>query len=453
MPSAAASAGHAHWSSRFGFIMASVGFAVGLGNIWRFPYVTGENGGAAFVLIYLACAFCIGVPIVIAEILIGRRGQAGTAGSMKAVAAQEGRSPAWIGVGYMNQLAAFLILVTYAVICGWVLWYLCKAVLTGFAGVDVALANEAFSAVTSDTLGMQVWTVAGLLICGAILYAGVTEGIERAVSILMPMLFVLLLLLVAFNAYAGGLPEAVVWLFSPDFSKINGSVILAALGQAFFSVGVGMAAMMAYGSYLPQDARIVSSAFLIVIADTLVALLAGLVIFPAVFNNGLDPASGPGLIFTTLPVAFAQMPGGHLFACLFFLLLAVAGVTSMVGLLESLVSWLEELHGFSRHAATLTVVGSNIALSLLSVLGYTVLSQWRLFGLPLNDLADYVSNQVLLPIGGLLIAVFVGWFVSRAASEQELDLGPGYHYAIWRFLVRWPVPLAVAVIFLAGVRG
>ena len=441
---------HAHWSSRLGFLMASVGFAVGLGNIWRFPYVTGENGGAAFVLVYLACAFVIGVPIVIAEIMIGRRGQAGTAGSMKAVAAQEKRSPAWIGVGYMNQMAAFLIQVTYSVICGWVLWYLFKAITTGFAGIDVAGAEAEFQSVVGDTAGMLLWTSLSLLIAGFILYAGVKDGIERAVTILMPTLFGILVLLVIFNIFAGGFVEAVTWLFAPDFSKIDGGVFLAALGQAFFSIGVGMAAMMAYGSYLPKETRIPSSAIIIVIADTAVALLAGLVIFPAVFNNGLDPAAGAGLIFQTLPVAFAQMPGGYFFACMFFLLLSVAGITSMMGLLESLVSWLEELHDFPRHKATATVVGANIFCSIFSVLGYTSLSHLQLSGLPLNDVVDYFSNQVLLPLGGLLIAIFAGWFISQASSREELDLKSDALYSLWRFLLRWPVPVAVALILVMG---
>ena len=441
---------HAHWSSRFGFLMASVGFAVGLGNIWRFPYVTGENGGAAFVLVYLACAFVIGVPIVIAEIMIGRRGQAGTAGSMKVVAAREQRSPAWIGVGYMNQLAAFLIQVTYAVISGWVLWYLFKAITTGFTGVDAAAADAEFQSVVSDTGGMLLWTVISLLLDGFILYAGVKDGIERAVTVLMPTLFGLLIVLVIFNIFVGGFAEAVAWLFTPDFSKIDGGVFLAALGQAFFSIGVGMAAMMAYGSYLPKETRIASSAIIIVIADTGVALLAGLVIFPAVFNNGLDPAAGAGLIFQTLPVAFAQMPGGYFFACLFFLLLSVAAITSMVGLLESLISWLEELHDFPRHKATITMVGANIFFSVFSVLGYTALSDWQLFGLPLNDLADYFSNQILLPLGGLLIAIFAGWFMSRESSREELDLKSEGMYKLWYFLLRWPVPVAVAIILFMG---
>ena len=441
---------HARWSSRFGFIMAAVGFSVGLGNIWRFPYIAGENGGAAFVFVYLICVFFICVPIVMTEILVGRLGQAGTAGSLKAVAAREGRSSGWTGVGYMSQLAAFLIMVTYAVICGWVLWYLFKAITIGFSGMDVALADAAFRSVQTDTPGMLFWTLLGLLICGCILYAGVKQGIERTVTLLMPTLFGLLLVLMVFNIFVGGFGEALVWLFSPDFSKINSGMFLDALGQAFFSVGVGMATMIAYGSYLPKDIKIPSSAVIIVMADTLVALLAGLVVFPVVFNNGQDPAAGPGLIFQTLPVAFASMPGGYLFACMFFLLLSVAAITSMVGLLESLVSWLEEMHGFRRQTATVTVIGANIICSTFSVLGYTLLSDWQLFGQPLNDLADYISTRLLLPLGGLLIAVFAGWFISRESSRAELDLRQESVYMLWRFLVRWPVPVAVTVILVMG---
>ena len=431
--------------------MASVGFAVGLGNIWRFPYVTGENGGAAFVLVYLVCAITIGVPIVMAEILIGRRGRAGTAGSMRAVASQEGRSPAWEWVGNMNQLAAFVIQITYSVICGLVLWYLFKAVTTGFSGWDGTLTATEYAAVTADTAGLLFWMVTSLLIAGGIVYGGVKGGIERAVTIMMPMLFLLLVVLVIFNMFAGGFDTAIRWLFTPDFTKIDSGVFLVALGQAFFSIGVGMAAMMTYGSYLPRDISIAQSTIIIVVTDTVVALLAGLVIFPAVFNNGLDPAAGPGLIFQTLPVAFAQMPGGYFFACLFFLLLSVAGITSMVGLLESLVAWLEECHDFQRHTAAITVVGSNIALSVFSVLSYTVLSEWRVLGLNLNSAMDYFSNQLLLPLGGLLIAVFAGWFISSESTRAELRLESGASFQLWHFLIRGPVPIAVAIIFVMGV--
>ena len=445
--------GQATWTTRFGFLMASVGFAVGLGNIWRFPYVTGENGGAAFVLIYLLCAFGIGVPIVVAEILIGRRGRAGSAGSLLAVAAEENRSHRWVWLGYVNQLTAFLIQVTYAVVCGWVFWYLFKALSAGFAGTDAQAAADAFSAVQNDAPGMLLWTAVALLAAGSIIYSGVQRGIERAVTVLMPTLFVLLLVLMLFNLFIGGFQEALVWLFAPDFGKIDGGVFLAALGQAFFSVGVGMAAMMTYGSYLPGEVRIVPAALIIVLADTLVALLAGLVIFPAVFHNGLDPAAGVGLIFQTLPVAFAQMPGGYLFAVLFFLLLSVAGVTSMVGLLEAIVAWLENMRGLSRQRAALLVVGANLLFSVISVLGYTLWSEWRLFGRDINATLDGVSNQILLPFGGLLIAVFAGWVMRRASARDELRPAGDAAFRWWWLLIRWPVPIAVAVILFVSVLG
>ena len=304
--------------------MASIGFAVGLGNIWRFPYVTGENGGSAFVVVYLFMAFGIGVPILMAELLIGRRGRMTPPGSMRTVALEGNHSAHWGLVGVMNILAAFLVMVTYCVVAGWVLNYLFEAIMTGFAGIDGAGASKAFD----DTLGnignMLFWALLSLVLTGSIIYAGLQDGIERAVVILMPGLFCLMFVLVIYNVFVGGFPEAIDYLFSPDFSKITPTVILAALGQAFFSIGVALAGMMTFSAYLPSNVSISKSVVLIVIADTLVALLAGLVIFPAVFNNGLDPAGGPGLIFKTLPVAFAQMPGGHIVSVVFFLSLSQA---------------------------------------------------------------------------------------------------------------------------------
>jgi len=361
-----AAAGGAHWSSRFAFLMASVGFAVGLGNIWRFPYVAGENGGAAFVLVYLACAFGIGVPILMSELLIGRRGQGSPPSAMASLAAANGRSRQWRWVGGMGLLAAYTIEIVYAVVVGWVLWYLFKAVTTGFAGVDAAVAEAEFAAVLDSNLGMLLWTLVGLSITGLIIYAGVKDGIERAVSIMMPTMFLLLLGLAVYNVFAGGFGQAVTWLFTPDFSKISFATVLAAVGQAFFSIGVAMAGMMVYGAYLPRSISITQSVLIIVFADTMVALLAGLVIFPAVFHNGLDPAAGAGLIFQTLPVAFAQMPGGYLFGVLFFVMLSVAGITSMVGLVESVTAWLEDRFALPRHKSALLVVGSVACFSVLS---------------------------------------------------------------------------------------
>lgn len=448
---ALAGGSHENWSSRFAFLMASIGFAVGLGNIWRFPYVAGENGGSAFVLVYLACVFGIGVPILVAELFVGRRGKMSPPLAMRNVAEAEGRSKGWQLVGHMGLLAAFTIEIVYAVVVGWVLWYLFKAVVTGFSGFDSTVAEAEFAAVLADPTGMLFWTLIGLAITGYIIYSGVQGGIEKAVTILMPVLFGLLALLAIYNVFAGGMGKALVWLFEPHFDRIKPEVFLIAVGQAFFSIGVAMGGMMTFGAYLPQSVSIPRSVVIIVIADTIVALLAGLVIFPAVFNNGLDPAAGAGLIFQTLPVAFAQMPGGYAFSIAFFLLLSVAGITSMVGLVESVTAWMEDHHGFARHKSALMVVGSIAVLSVISALSYNVLAHVEVMGKTINDLMDYFSNQLLLPLGGLFIAVFVGWFVAKRSVEEELGFFSGAMFQLWHFLIRYVVPPAVAIIFYFGV--
>jgi NSS family neurotransmitter:Na+ symporter len=441
------------WTSKFGFLMASIGFAVGLGNIWRFPYVTGENGGGAFVLVYLLCAFGIGVPILIAEIMIGRRGRRSPPGSMAAIAVAEGRSPHWRWAGGMNLLAAFLIEVVYCVIAGWVLFYLFKAVVGGFAGTDAASASAEYAGLLADTGTMLFWTLLGLGITGVIVYAGVEKGIERAVRVLMPTLFALLVMLALYNVFAGGFFQALDYLLSADFSKVDAGVVLAAIGQAFFSIGVAMAGMMTFGAYLPNDISIGRSVVVIIVADTLVALTAGLVIFPAVFKYGLDPAGGPGLIFQTLPVAFAQMPGGHVISVLFFLLLSVAAITSMVGLIEPLTAWLEEHRGFERHKSTLTIVGGVATLSVLSILSYNMLNGFRIADRDLNGAFDYLSNQIMLPLGGFLIALFVGWFVSKASAREELAISKPMLFELWYLLIRYVVPLAVLMILVFGLTA
>ena len=440
-----------HWSSRFAFLMASVGFAVGLGNIWRFPYVAGENGGAAFVIIYLACAVGIGVPILMAELLIGRRGKGSPPNAMATVARESNRSSNWKVVGAMGLLAAYTIEIVYAGVVGWVLWYLYKAVTTGFVGVDAQVAEATFSGVLADNIGMLFWTLMGLAITGFIIYAGVKDGIERAVRVMMPAMFLLLLGLAGYNYFAGGFTEAIEWLFTPDFSKIGPATVLAAIGQAFFSIGVAMGGMMTYGAYLPRSISITQSVFIIVLADTMVALLAGLVIFPAVFNYGLDPAAGAGLIFQTLPVAFAQMPGGWGFSVLFFVMLSFAGITSMVGLVESVNSWAEERFSIARHTSALIVVGSVAVLSLVSLMSYNVIGDISMGGRNFNDIMDYFSNQILLPLGGLLIAVFAGWAMKPEDSRDELAIQNGYGHKLWYFLIRFVVPPALLIIFVMGV--
>lgn len=431
--------------------MASIGFAVGLGNIWRFPYVTGENGGGAFVLLYLACTFAIGAPILIAELSIGRRGKMSPPNALKKLALQQKSSQWWSAIGHMSLLAAFTIMLVYSVIAGWVLNYLFKSLATGFVGTNGTIATQTFNNMLSDPGSMLFWTLTGLTITGSIIYAGVQNGIEKAVTVLMPTLFLLMVVLAGYNIIVGGFGEALRYLFNVDFSKINSSTVLAAVGQAFFSIGVAMAGMMTYGAYLPNNVSIPRSALLIVFADTLVALMAGLVIFPAVFNNGLDPAGGPGLIFQTLPVAFANMPGGHIVSVLFFLLLSVAAITSMVGLTEPLTKWLEEQKGLTRPKSSLYILAAIGSLSIFSILGYNTLSDFNVGDRDINGLLDYLSNQILLPIGGLLIALFTGWFIKRSVLIQEFGLGDSPLFKIWYFLIRYISPIAVFFIFVLGV--
>ena len=447
---AAAGGAHAHWTSRFAFLMASVGFAVGLGNIWRFPYIAGENGGSAFVLIYLGCVFLIGVPILMAELMLGRRGNAAPPIAVARVAAESGRSRHWQWVGGVGLLTAFAIVVVYSVVVGWVLWYLYKALTTGFAGVDPVLAEAAFVAVQGNNAGMLLWNLVGLGITWVIIYSGVRDGIERAVTLMMPLMFLLLVGLALFNAFADGFAETIAWLLAPDFSRTGFDTVLVAVGQAFFSIGVGMGGMMTYGSYLPRSFSISQSVLIVAVADTLVAFLAGLVVFPAVFRFGLDPASGEGLIFQTLPAAFAQMPGGHLFSVLFFTMLAVAGITSMVGFVESINAWINERFALPRHRSASLVIGAVAVLSVLSILSYNVLDALRIAGMNFNGVMNFIANQIMLPLSGLLIALFAGWLVARQYSRDEFSTLGARSFGAWYFLIRYLVPPALLLIFVMG---
>ena len=438
-----------NFSSRFGFLMGAIGFAVGLGNIWRFPYVVGENGGSAFVAVYLICAFAIGVPILMAEIMLGRRGQATPPSAMRNVASGASRSRAWSGVGYLSLATAFLIMAGYGVVIGWVLNYLYVGLTGGFSGLDATSSNAAFAALLADVPRLVFWSFLGFAIAGAIISAGVQKGIERAVTVLMPLLFLLLVGLAIANVFIGGMDEALAYLFAPDFSKVTSQMLLAAIGQAFFSIGVAMAGMMMFGAYLPQNVSIARSAFIIVCADTAVAIVAGLVIFPMVFHNGLDPAGGTGLIFQTLPVAFAQMPGGAVIGALFFLLLTVAAITSAVGILEPIGAWIAEAFGISRPRATIILIAVALAFGMISVLSFNHWADIRVLGTGLGDAVDFLPNQVFLPLGGLLIAVFVGWRLAPASLRREFDIGDRA-FTLWHNLLKYLAVPAVFLILLTG---
>lgn len=442
--------GGSAWGSRSGFILASVGFAVGLGNIWRFPYVTGENGGSAFVLIYLLCAFGIGVPILMAEFLLGRRAQRSPPFALAAIAQESGRSEQWSWVGKLTILTAFSILMSYAVVAGWVLYYFFLALTGNMLASSSTQSQSAFNNLLADPLALVFWGGVSLVSAALIIAAGVQQGIERAVKVLMPMLFALLVLLMVFNVFTGGMPQALDYLFTPDFSKVDGSTFLAALAQAFFSIGVAMAGMMMFGAYLPKTISIAQSAVIIVAADTVVALLAGLVIFPMVFHNGLDVGAGTGLIFQTLPVAFARMDGGAAVGAVFFLLLCVAAITSIVGLSEPVTGYVAERWQLSRRRATLAMFGTLFPFTVISALTFSTWSPVRLAGQSLDYWIEYLPNQVLLPVGGLLIATFAAWRLDRNISASELNFTSPEWFTVWFRLMRFVVVPAVFIILVTG---
>ena len=442
--------GGSAWGSRSGFILASVGFAVGLGNIWRFPYVTGENGGSAFVLIYLLCAFGIGVPILMAEFLLGRRAQRSPPFAIAAAAQESGLSVRWSWVGNLTILTAFGILMSYAVVAGWVLYYFYLALTGEMLASSAIQAQLTFGELLADPITLVFWGSVALLSAALIIAAGVQQGIERAVKILMPMLFGLLLLLMVFNVFTGGMPQALDYLFTPDFSKVDGSTFLAALAQAFFSIGVAMAGMMMFGAYLPKTISIAQSAVIIVAADTAVALLAGLVIFPMVFHNHLDVGAGTGLIFQTLPVAFARMDGGVVVGAVFFLLLCVAAITSIVGLSEPVTGYVAERWQLTRRRATLAMFGTLFPFTVISALTFSTWSPVRLAGQSLDYWIEYLPNQVMLPVGGLLIATFVAWRLAPDISANELNFANPIAFSVWARLMRFVVVPAVFVILFTG---
>lgn len=440
----------AAWGSRSGFILASIGFAVGLGNIWRFPYVTGENGGSAFVVIYLACAFGIGVPILMAEFLLGRRGAKAPPYAIGRISAEAGISAGWSWVGNLTVLTAFGILTSYAVVAGWVLYYFYLAMQGELLTATPALAGQRFAQLLADPGALIFWAAVALGTAAIIIASGVQQGIERAVKVLMPTLFVLLLLLMIHNLFVGGMPAAVDYLFRPDFAKVSGATFLAALSQAFFSIGVAMAGMMMFGAYLPKGISIAQSAMLIVAADTLVALLAGLVIFPMVFHHGLDVGAGTGLIFQTLPVAFGRMDSGILVSGVFFLLLCVAAVTSIVGLAEPVTGYVQERLELSRRRATIITFGALLPCSVISALSFSTWSEVAMLGQTLAHWIEYLPNQVMLPIGGLLIAILVAWRLPAGISKDELGITGDVWFNLWWTLMRFVVVPAVLIILITG---
>ena len=445
---------HGLWSSRLAFILAATGSAVGLGNIWKFPYVTGENGGGAFVLVYLLCIAVVGIPIMMAEVMIGRRGGRSPVKSLSLIAEHDRLKPAWKLVGAIGILAGFLILSFYSVIGGWAISYVGTTASGQLAGQSADAVGAIFSGLLSDPTKLLAWHTLFMAMVMVVVVRGVRSGLERAVSILMPALFVLLLIVVGYAMTTGHFGQAAAFLFQPDFSKLTTSGILVALGHAFFTLSLGMAVMMAYGSYLPKNISIAKTSISVSVIDTGVALLAGLAIFPIVFANGLEPGAGPGLIFQTLPLAFGQMPMGSLFGTLFFVLLIFAAWTSGISLLEPIVEWLEERKGMNRTVSTLGAGFVCWGLGIASILSLNLWSDFAplgfvpmLEGKTIFDLLDFFTANIMLPLGGLLVALFAGWVMSRQAMERELALSPAM-FNLWLITVRFITPVAVAVVFI-----
>ncbi len=435
------------WSGKFAFILAATGSAVGLGNIWKFPYITGENGGGAFVLVYLLCIAAIGIPIMMAEIMLGRRGHQNPVNTMEKLAREEGASSAWKLVGWMGVFAGIMIFSYYSVIAGWALSYFADALRGVFSGITAEGAGKHFNTLLGSWPSLLAWHTLFALMTILIVARGVRGGLEKAVSIMMPALFVMLILMVGYAMGNGEFMKGVHFLFSPDFSKLSGAAVLTAMGHAFFTLSLGMGAIMAYGAYLPKNVSIGATTITIAIADTVVALLAGLAIFPIVFSHGLEAGSGPGLIFTTLPIAFGDMPYSSLFASIFFLLLVFAALSSAISLIEPAVARITEKTAMSRGGATFLVGGFSWLLGIGSILSFNMLSEHKLAGKTFFDWMDYLTSNIMLPLGGLFIAIFAGWVMSRKSSGDELSLS-GFSYSLWLFLTRFVAPLAVLIVLL-----
>jgi len=452
---------HGQWSSRWAFILAATGSAVGLGNIWRFPYLTGENGGGAFVLVYLACVLLVGIPIMMAEILLGRRGRQSPINTMHTLAAEEGLSRHWHLLGWMGVIAGFIILSYYSVIAGWTLAYIFRTGAGIFVDADAALTKQIFTKLISDPEKLLAWHTTFIIMTVIVVSRGVKSGLEQAVKFLMPALFILLLVMVGYAMSTEKFVEGITYLFIPDFERLADKniftdIFLPALGQAFFSLSIGMGAIMIYGSYLSQKSSITFNCFIIAIVDTSVAILAGIAIFPIVFTYGLEPAEGPGLIFVSLPIAFGQMPFGSFFGCLFFVLLLFAAWTSAISLLEPAVTWLVENRNMTRVKAAALAGLISWLLGLVTVLSFSHWSfSFSYIGMlktdGLFDVFLILTTDIMLPLGGVLVAIFASWLMARSSTVEELGLGDSTAYKAWRFAVRYIAPFGVIVIFLNAI--
>jgi NSS family neurotransmitter:Na+ symporter len=438
-----------NWGSRFGFLMAAAGSAVGLGNIWRFPYLTGMNGGGAFIVIYLGCILFVGLSIMLAEFAVGRKT------GLAAVGAYKAQNRNWTFAGALGVLSGFFIMGFYPVVGGWSVAYMVKSV-TGLLAAPEAIGDY-FGAFISAPVEPLVWMVIYLAINIFIVAKGVAGGIEAAGKILMPMLYVLFIFLIFRSVSLPGAGAGLSYIFKPDWSVVTGQTFLAALGQAFFSLSLGMGCMITYGSYLNKKENLPSNALTVVTMDTSVALMAAIAIFPALFAFGVEPAAGPGLVFVVVPQIFAQMGGvGVLFSVIFFLALTIAALTSSVSLLEVVVAYLMDEKGMERKKATYITSAIMCVMCILSSLSMGALSGFTIFGVGFFDFFDILTDKIFLAIGGMLLAIFVGWFMNKEELKQEVTNNGEVSFGLfeaWYFMVKYVIPVLIAVVAYTGITA
>lgn len=437
----------ATFGSKIGVILATVGCAVGLGNIWRFPYMLGENGGAAFLLVYISCILFLGIPVMITEFFIGRYSRKNAAGAFKVMAP----GTKWSVIGYNGVAAAFLILGYYAVVSGWTLEYIVQAFSGSLEGKNATDFADEFTAFSTGVFRPILWTVVFIALTHIIIVSGVKEGIERASKVMMPVLFLILIALCVRSITLPGASEGLTFLFNPDFSKIDSSVVLSAMGQAFFSLSIGMGCLITYASYFGKQTNLQTTALQVTILDTLVAVLAGVMIFPAVFSFGIEPTTGPELVFITLPNVFEQLPFGNIWSFVFFVLLALAALTSTISLHEVSTAYVHEEYHISRKKAAIIVSVGVTIVGILCSLSMGVLKSYTLFGLNFFNLLDFVTAKIMLPLGGMMICIFTAKRVDKLLLKEEVTNHGTirfYFFNTYAFFVKYIAPIAIGLIFL-----
>ncbi|MFC7419619.1 sodium-dependent transporter [Iodobacter arcticus] len=440
------------FTSTFGVLVATLGSAVGLGNIWKFPYLTGTNGGASFLLVYIIATLLVGLPVMITEIMLGRASRANAITTFEKLA-PKGQG-AWQLIGYMGVAAAVLILAFYTEVAGWVFAYIFKALSGQLGSTDPAHTKAVFGELVANPQSALIWQWIVLAFTGAIIMCGVSKGIEAVSKKLMPILFLLLIALCIRSLTLPGAMRGLEFLFTPDFSKINATVILTAVGLAFFKLSIGMGTMLTYGSYFRAEQNIPLTATRVMFADLTVSLLAGIAIFPAVFAFGFEPAAGPSLVFITIPAVFHSMPGGSIFMALFFILTAIAATGAILSILEVPVAMLIERCNWSRKKATAISILTIALFGLPAALSQSLTANWKLFGLNAFDLFDYISSNILMPIGGILICLFAGWSYGLPKLKEALSNGGTLNNPILIkvlfILLRYIAPLLIGIILLNG---